>query len=230
MNNVYTYIYSYVKLSKYFYFLILHKYQIFSYTTFQIMLVYSVSPLNSIIGGWMKTQLKNKKTIINDRLYQEVTQNMEKLNLTQLQIGRISLDSLQITQPLTEENSELKTRISLIKNKICITFQLESRNMCMADINNMPLFWGEYQLNLSSGDHDNKSDIIDSTFKQCEHKQYLHSEDIKIFNEEQRIFLEMSFRGDYQIYAPKRENQQNPNRSFQEQIQIHEKTNTGLEK
>ena len=81
------------------------------------MLVYSVSPLNSIIGGWMKTQLKNKKTIINDRLYQEVTQNMEKLNLTQLQIGRISLDSLQITQPLTEENSELKTKISLIKTK-----------------------------------------------------------------------------------------------------------------
>merc|ERR1711954_278956 len=93
------------------------------------MLVYSVSPLNSIIGGWMKTKLKNKKNIINDRLYQEVTQNMEKLNLTQLQIGRISLDSLKITQPLTEENSELKTRISLIKNKICITFQLESRNM-----------------------------------------------------------------------------------------------------
>ena len=195
------------------------------------MLVYSVSPLNSIIGGWMKTQLKNKKTIINDRLYQEVTQNMEKLNLTQLQIGRISLDSLQITQPLDEENSELKTKISLIKNKICLTFQLESRNMCMADINNMPLFWGEYQLSLSSGEnHDNKSDIIDSTFKHCEHKQYLNSEDIKIFNEEKRIFLEMSFRGDYQIYAPKRENQQNPNRSFQEQIQIHEKTNTGLGK
>ena len=195
------------------------------------MLVYSVSPLNSIIGGWMKIQLKNKKTIINDRLFQEVTQNMEKLNLTQLQIGRISLDSLQITQPLDEENSELKTKISLIKNKICLTFQLESRNMLMADINNMPLFWGEYQLSLSSGEnHDNKSDIIDSTFKHCEHKQYLNSEDIKIFNEEKRIFLEMSFRGNYQIYSPKRENQQNPNRSFQEQIQIHEKTNTGLGK
>ena len=195
------------------------------------MLVYSVSPLNSIIGGWMKSQLKNKKSIINDRLFQEVTQNMEKLNLTQLQIGRISLDSLRITQPLDEENSELKTKIALIKNKICLTFQLESRNMLMADINNMPLFWGEYQLSLSSGEnHDNKSDIIDSTFKHCEHKQYLNSEDIKIFNEEKRIFLEMSFRGNYQIYSPKREYQQNPNRSFQEQIQIHEKTNTGLGK
>merc|ERR1712081_125366 len=118
----------------------------------------------------------------------------------------------------------------LCKKIFDVFVRLGSRNMGMADINNMPLFWGELQLNLSSGDHDNKSDIIDSTFKHCEYKQYLHSEDIKIFNEEQRIFLEMSFRGDYQIYAPKRENQQNPNRSFQEQIQIHEKTNTGLGK
>ena len=179
------------------------------------MLVYSVSPLNSIIGGWMKSQLKNKKSIINDRLFQEVTQNMEKLNLTQLQIGRISLDSLQITQPLDEENSELKTKISLIKNKICLTFQLESRNMLMADINNMPLFWGEYQLSLSSGEnHDNKSDIIDSTFKNCEQKQYISSEDIKIFNEQEQLFLEISFERNCQIYSPKREYQQNPNRSF----------------
>ena len=225
------YIYFYVKLSKCFILLpnLTKTSNIFLHNISD-MLVYSVSPLNSIIGGWMQTQLKNKKNIISDKLYQEVTQNMEKLNLTQLQIGRISLDSLQITQPLDEENSELKTKISLIKNKICLTFQLESRNMCMADINNMPLFWGEYQLNLSSGDHDNKSDIIDSTFKHCEHKQYLNSEDIKIFNEEKRIFLEMSFRGNYQIYSPKREYQPNPNRSFQEPIQIHEKTNTGLGK
>ena len=195
------------------------------------MLVYSVSPLNSIIGGWMKIQLKNKKTIINDRLFQEVTQNMEKLNINQLQIGRISLDSLRITQPLDEENSELKTKIALIKNKICLTFQLESKNMLMADINNMPLFWGEYQLSLSSGENnDNKSDIIDSTFKNCEHKQYISSEDIKIFNEQELLFLEISFERNYQIYSPKREYQQNPNRSFQEQIQIHEKTNTGLGK
>ena len=195
------------------------------------MLVYSVSPLNSIIGGWMKIQLKNKKSIINDRLFQEVTQNMEKLNLTQLQIGRISLDSLQITQPLDEENSELKTKISLIKNKICLTFQLESRNMLMADNNNMPLFWGEYQLSLSSGEnHDNKSDIIDSTFKHCEHKQYINSEAIKIFNEQKRIFLEISFERNYQIYSPKREYQQNQNRTFREQIQNHGKTHTGLGK
>merc|ERR1711954_473686 len=106
------------------------------------MLVYSISPLDSIVSGWMKMQLKNKKAIINDRLFQEVTQNMEKLNINQLQIGRISLNSLQITQPLDEENSELKTKIALIKNRICLTFQLESRNMCMADINNMPLFLG----------------------------------------------------------------------------------------
>ena len=58
------------------------------------MLVYSISPLNSKVSGWMKMQLKNKKSIINDRLFEEVNQNMEKLNINQLQIGRISLDSL----------------------------------------------------------------------------------------------------------------------------------------
>ena len=80
---------------------------------------------------------------------------MEKLNINQLQIGRISLDSMRITQPLEEENSELKTKIALIKNQICLRFQLESRQMLMQDINNMPLFWGEYQVSLSSGqNHD----------------------------------------------------------------------------
>ena len=103
--------------------------------------------------------------------------------------------------------------------------------MLMQDINNMPLFWGECQVILSSGqNHDTKSDIKESTFKNCEHKQFISSEDIRIFNEQEQLFLEISFERNCQIYSPKREYQQNPNRSFREQIQNHGKTHTGLGK
>ena len=67
--------------------------------------------------------------------------------------------------------------------------------MLMQDINNMPLFWGEYQISLSSGkNNDNKSDIIDSTFKNCEHKQYISSEVSKFSMNKNNSFLKLVLR------------------------------------
>ena len=90
---------------------------------------------------------------------------------------------------------------------------------------------GEYQISLSSGqNHDTKSDIIESTFKNCEHKQFISSEDIRIFNEQEQLFLEIHIEKNCQVYSPKKEFQQNPTHSFQKQIQDNRKTHTGLGK